>query len=432
MKRLELLVTNGSLEGRRFEVREGGVRLGRSSSNDIHIPDEELSRNHCLFEPVGETGVRVTDLASANGTLVNGKPLGSDPRDLAAGDSIEVGGTVLKVLGDEPSGVSGSVDLGLGKSSPSASSPARRRSPLANVLWIVAVLAAVAAICIVLMAPRETEVPVSTVSVAETVPTVREVWYEKVEASLDGIYRYELSVSADGLIRVVLDDTKENRHPQIPSRQLKEKARQELDDILSYEALRGLDPEFVGGESESQVLNSWSLKVVYDVDVRSVRVVNMQEPEAFRTIRERLEAFCNNELGVHALQYSREKLVAMAEDAIVQGQSKWADREAQHGNVFAALSAFKQAIFYLETIDPKPDCIKVARSGLEESTKELERRYSDQRFLAERALKLERWDEAQRELAVLLEMVPDRNDDRYREAAAKLVDVEKRLKGARK
>ena len=51
MKRLELLVVRGgALSGRRFQVRESGVRLGRSSSNDIPIPDEELSRSHCLFE----------------------------------------------------------------------------------------------------------------------------------------------------------------------------------------------------------------------------------------------------------------------------------------------------------------------------------------------------------------------------------------------
>ena len=40
MKRPELMIMNGALNGQRFEVKEGGLRLGRSSSNDIHIPDE--------------------------------------------------------------------------------------------------------------------------------------------------------------------------------------------------------------------------------------------------------------------------------------------------------------------------------------------------------------------------------------------------------
>ena len=157
-------------------------------------------------------------------------------------------------------------------------------------------------------------------------------------------------------------------------------------------------------------------------------IVNTQEPEEFRTIREKLETFSKNELGIHAIQYPRAKLVELAEESIALGKTKWEDRDVQHGNLFAALTAFKEAIFYLETVDPKPDCITDARKGLEDATKELERRYSDQRFLADRAINLGQWEDAQRELQVLLEMVPDRGDDRNREASAKLIDVEKRMK----
>ena len=129
-KRPELLITSGPMSGTRFEVGAGGVRLGRSSSNDVHIPDEELSRNHCLFEQSGEAGIRITDLASANGTFVNGEQLGSDSRELKGGDTIEVGSTKISVVGDEPPfapraagiKVAATVDLGLG-----ALRPNRRR-----------------------------------------------------------------------------------------------------------------------------------------------------------------------------------------------------------------------------------------------------------------------------------------------------------------
>ncbi|MBR4939220.1 MAG: FHA domain-containing protein, partial [Kiritimatiellae bacterium] len=46
-KRPEIVIANGADAGRRYTVPAGGLRLGRSSSNDIHLPDEELSRNHC-------------------------------------------------------------------------------------------------------------------------------------------------------------------------------------------------------------------------------------------------------------------------------------------------------------------------------------------------------------------------------------------------
>ena len=157
----------------------------------------------------------------------------------------------------------------------------------------------------------------------------------------------------------------------------------------------------------------------------------MPEPDAFRSVREKLETFSKNQLGVWALQYSRDKLIELAEEAIRVGQSRWEDRDVQHGNLFGAVASFKEAIFYLETVNPKPECAETARERLRESQEELEKRYSDQRFLADRAINLGDWDAARRELVVLMEMVPDRADDRNREATAKLVDVEKRLKGGK-
>ena len=433
MKRLELRIETGGLAGRNFQVKDGGLRLGRSSSNDIHIPDEELSRNHCLFEPVGETGVRVTDLASANGTIVNGKMLGADSQDLKAGDIIEVGTTTILIVGDRPPAAlaKGAVDLGLGKPEEGTSAPApRRRSPVANILWCVLVVIGAAAIYLVLTAPRG-GVESTPAAIADAEPHVREVFYEKVEATLEGIFRYALTVASDGTVCVTLDDTHENRHPVIPPKQLDERAMKELDEILALRALREFDREYIGPEPDPQALTSWRLKVVYDSAARSVRIVNTQEPEGFRVIREKLEAFTKNELGIHAIQYPREKLIALAEESIAVGKAKWDDREVQHGNLFASAAAFREAIFYLDTIDPKPECIREARHGLEESVKELEKRYRDQRFLADRAINLGQWETAQRELTVLLEMVPDRADDRNREASAKLMDVEKRVKGGK-
>jgi len=97
-KRPELLVTTGDLADRRFSVGSGGLRLGRSSSNDVHILDEGLSRNHCLFEAVGDSGLRLTDLASANGTYLNGRQLGGDPVELHIGDIVEVSASVICVV----------------------------------------------------------------------------------------------------------------------------------------------------------------------------------------------------------------------------------------------------------------------------------------------------------------------------------------------
>ena len=429
MKRPELMITNGELAGRRFSVGDGGLRLGRSSSNDIHISDEELSRNHCLFETVGADGLRLTDLASANGTYLNGKALGGDPSPLKVGDLVEVGSTVIRVVGEATESAPGQVDLGLG-AAPAKKPDAKRRSPLANVLWLIAVLALGAAIYVVLALPQGAP-EAKPVEAVDQEPVPEEAAYEKVAADAAGIFRYAMTLKPDGRLSVTVDDLRqENRH-MTKEAQLGEGPLAELRGILSWKALHEIDREYVGVEPDPPSLDSRILKVVYTTRARTIKVVNMQEPEAFRTVREKLEAFVNNELGIWALQYSREKLVSLAEESIELGKSKWNDRDVQYGNLHGAVAAFRAAIAYLETVNPKPDCIGDARRGLEESQTEMDRRYRDQRFLADQAIKLAQWDVAQRELTVLTEMIPDRNDDRNREAMAKLVDVEKRLKGGK-
>ena len=434
--RPEIEIASGALAGKRFAVPEGGLRLGRSSSNDIHIPDEELSRNHCLFEAIGEDGVRLTDLASANGTEVNGRSLGDTPANLKVGDVILVGATTLRVVGEPPppaasASAPGTVDLGLGER-PAAAAPvaARRRSPFANVLWAVAFLAGAAAVYVLVAPPPDGPKGEDVQAVPEDdEPPVREVYYEKVEADQNRIFRYEMTLSTDGVLKVSVDNVPAESRHVTKSQRLDAKALAELNAILSYRALREIDRAYEGVEPDPPALESWQLKVVYATRARSVRIVNTQEPEAFRAVREKLETFSKNQLGVWALQYSREKLVALAEEAVALGRAKWEDRDVQYGNLFGAAKAYEEALFYLETVNPKPGCAADARKGLAAAKEELERRYANQRFLADRAINLRQWETAQRELSVLLELIPDRGDDRNRAAAAKLIDVERRMKG---
>lgn len=438
-KRPELMVVNGELSGRRYEVKESGLRLGRSSSNDIHIADEKLSRNHCFFEVVGDDGIRVTDLASANGTLVNGVELGGEAKVLSPGDEIEVGDTRIRIVGDEPGHLQSAVDLGLGASRETAengadariSAPQNKRAAL----WFSALLFAAAAVALVMFYPVDSRHASETRPVEDDEPVLKEVYYEKVEADTQGIFRYEMTLSPDGVLKVKVDDVPKEKRHIVKSEKLDDAQLAELGDILSFSALKEIDREYAGAEDESRRLESWTLRAVYSNRIRSIKIVNTQEPDAFRAIREKLEAFSKNQLGIWAIEYSSEKLVELARDAVQLGKMKWEDRDVQYGNLHESMTAYREAIFYLETVDPKPSCHAEARDGLERSKKELDRRYTEERFLADRAINLGQWENAQRELRILLEMIPDRKDERNREATAKLIDIEKRMKsgkGARK
>lgn len=69
---LELI--NTARQGLRFALDKPEVRVGRGRGNDITILHPSISRSHCLFVVTGDT-LRVLDLGSSNGTVVDGAPV---------------------------------------------------------------------------------------------------------------------------------------------------------------------------------------------------------------------------------------------------------------------------------------------------------------------------------------------------------------------
>ncbi len=428
------------MSGTRFEVGAGGVRLGRSLSNDVHIPDEEMSRNHCLFERSGESGIRVTDLASANGTFVNGKMLGSESRELKEGDTIEVGATKISVVGE----ATAAIDLGLGSAAPDAARGpeaaggasnqhgVRSRAKFANLLWVVAALAVAVATAVVLLAPRETGDGVAAVVDEKPEQKLVSLHYEKVEADAERIFSYRMEIDESGILRVAFDDVPgENRHADKKAR-LSAKAMKRILELVDKPAFAALDGEYTGsGVEDENALRRFRIRIVRWNDVKDVLVENTQEPDAFREMRESLEAFSRNELGIWAVQYTKEKLVELSAEAARSGDAKWEDREVEYGNLSAAVKAYRGAVFYLDTVNPKPDGYAGLKERLARAEAELKRRYEDQSFLADKAIKLGDLEAAHAELKTLCEMVPERDDPHHAEANARLVDVENRIKKAR-
>ncbi len=437
-KTLEILVTVGPLRGRRFAVTERGLRLGRSSTCEIAMPDPALSRNHCLFE-LRDGDLWVTDLASANGTVVNGVALGADSRRLAVGDVVSAGDSSLVIVGaGEPApaqrqpGAAGTadasaLDLGLGEEREAeAAAPV---PPKRILLWVAAVVAVVGAAALILSGGKDgADAEPAVQALAPERPVLHAFRFEKVEAGPKGIYRYALKLDAAGTLSVEIDDVpKENRHVR-KSAALSTNALEELDRILSAQDLSALDPEYTGVPLEAGTLKSFALTVVRGGRVFATAVENTQEPPAFRAVRERLETFSKNELGIWAIQFPAEKLVEMSAESRRAGDAKWEERDVQHGNLAAALAAYREAVFYLETVNPKPAGYGALVARRDEVARVLEARYRDQRFLADRAINLADWETARRELRILCELVPDVKDARHAEAAAKLLDVEGRLK----
>ena len=96
--RLEIL--NGGFEGMTYDLDAEEVVIGRNPTTDITLLDEGISREHALIlydEDV--PGFVIEDLASTNGTKLNGKRVRSSP--LSEGDQIQIGQTLFRFVLDK-------------------------------------------------------------------------------------------------------------------------------------------------------------------------------------------------------------------------------------------------------------------------------------------------------------------------------------------
>ena len=444
-----LIAEAGPDRGREITVPEGEISLGRSSQNDVCLVDPILSRHHCRISFHGGV-LSVEDLDSANGTLVNGEEIKT--AELHDGDTVTIGDTVLRVrqapqaetqteiapppvidLGPSTASVEGApaapsteavVDLGFEKSSADAIETKKPNwRPLVWGLGAVAVL--FLAVSLILRAPEEEQTPV--VQTPKEPPlTPLEIEYEKVEASTDGVFRYRMVLDADGRLAVEIDDMNEDRHVRKDAVLASNKIERLAKD-LDKSGFFFLADKYEGVAHEG-VLGSLDITVIANKRVKRVSVLNRVEPEVFRNVRESLETFGKNELGIWAIQFSREKLVELAEESLTRARNTFEERGIDYGNTYLAIKRFEEAAFYLDTVDPKPDFYGDIVTGLAQAKEELNDKYEEQRFLADRAINLKDWTTAARELRILREMIPDRDDERHIEAGRKLLDVENRLK----
>lgn len=75
-------------------LRNGANFIGRDLACAIVLERREVSRQHARIVVAGETSATLEDLASKNGTFLNGVKVAS-PTPLAAGDVIQIGGIAL-------------------------------------------------------------------------------------------------------------------------------------------------------------------------------------------------------------------------------------------------------------------------------------------------------------------------------------------------
>jgi len=91
----QLVVIFGADLGKRIEIGQRIIEIGRAPSCDVPIDHESVSRRHARVLKKGKAYC-VEDLGSTNGTYVNDGRVAA--RDLAQGDQLKIGRTIFKFM----------------------------------------------------------------------------------------------------------------------------------------------------------------------------------------------------------------------------------------------------------------------------------------------------------------------------------------------
>jgi pSer/pThr/pTyr-binding forkhead associated (FHA) protein len=93
---VKMKVVQGKPNGSYLDFPEGEFVVGRGPECHVRPNSELISRQHCMLLVSGRV-VRVRDLGSTNGTLVNGKRV-VEECSLGNGDTLQLGPLVLEVV----------------------------------------------------------------------------------------------------------------------------------------------------------------------------------------------------------------------------------------------------------------------------------------------------------------------------------------------
>lgn len=434
-----LIFENGLRIGTQLPLVAEKTTLGRSSQCDIALADPALSRVHCTFELKG-VELWLKDHQSANETFINDKSVSE--QKLNPGDIITVGDSIIRLtvsasapfsavepIASPPPPPSGDRIIDLGFDTPDHVSTLQQKNILRPILWGFTALL-IFATCLWFIFTLDTgKLNTKIKPLAPQQDSTMLVFYEKVEASSENIFRFELSLTADGMLTVKIDDLAGGNRHILKEKKVEPDILLDLARGIMASGFFSLEKEYTGSAANANMMSEYTLVSAIGKKVHSCHILNRSdEPEAFRTIREKLETFSKNELGIWAIQFSTEKLIELAQNAFEVAKKCYSERDVRFGNRSDAIRNFQEALFYLDTVNPKPNFYDQIKESLEAAKADLTQQLQEQNFRADRAINLADWSTAAKELKVICELIPSRSDEIHQTAARKLLDVEKRIK----
>jgi hypothetical protein len=414
------------------------------------LDDPVVMLFHGRFFFKSDGSLWVTDFGAGEKTTVGGKPV--DEYQLKAGDLVEVGGTAFRITStsleqDTPPVVpdaapkkseakaSGSsaepaddIDLGFKREKKSRRAPEKKAehksASLTSRLMQVSVIL-LFLIVLMVVGPSLMEMSKADVTNVQQEEQLT-LSYERVMGTTKNIFRYQVDLDEKGVFSVRIDDLKTNRH-QIESKELPQSVIEQLSHGILAAGFFDVDSDYAGTSTDQYDL--YNIAVQRNHRFHHIRVLNWTPPTAIQRTTQLIEDFAVSELGI-SFTWMKDpiELMQLAEHAFEVGEARYAERDVRYGNLATAITQFKEAMLYLETIEPKPAMFHRASGLLESAQIEQTARYEDYLFRSDRAIRLQDWEEAAKYLRILSELVPDRSDPRYEKISAKLLNVEQHLR----
>lgn len=443
---MKFLITSGRKKGFTFEVTDEEVRIGRKKENDVVLDDESVSGYHARIGLKGDD-VIVEDCDSVNGIELNGKP--AKKSALSIGDVITIGMTQITVVPDEEEEEAEEktkrskadedeedepedqpAKAGRSSKDKEKGKKAGRPSNVGKtVAAIVLVVLVVGFACALPVLKKRMRSPSSAAATGPGSPTaftqsIFRLRYEKVQASAKNIFRYEMCIE-NGTLNLAIDDLKQERHLH-RNKALEPAAIGRIRSAIQDQQIFSL-PSQIEGKS-ADMWDSSSLEVVMGGQTHRIRVLNRLPPDNFKKVCTQLEDFGEKELNVVGFStLSSDELKKRAQDTYQRARQLSEQRSVKAENLFNAIKAFGETIWYLESLEPKPPLYADAIKARQEALDALNEQIKDHEFRATRAIQLREWKSAALELRQLLEKLPDQTDKRYQEAQVKLLDAERHL-----
>ena len=131
--------------------------------------------------------------------------------------------------------------------------------------------------------------------------------------------------------------------------------------------------------------------------------------------------------GLVALALPPEKLRQLAAEAYQLANDLYEAKNVQHDNLWNSMRAYKDVVIHLRTLDPKPDYYDDAIVKYGTCRNEIQERFENNLYQADRAITLRDWEMAVRYLKMIRAQIPDRGDDRNDSARQKLLEAERNL-----